>query len=153
MKVIFSKPAKLELEDAVIFYELECLGLGKRFKQEVQKAIKRIIAYPNAWSIEQGGAKGFSPLRTHFPLRRTQRISTAVGHLTVGSMKTVGRSDRLIAPPSECISPEVEAVVTGGLPPLAPRPLFPQPEKKRTLTKRPVTAICLPMEFIKRFKP
>ncbi len=37
MKVIFSKYAKLELEDAKYFYELEFEGLGLRFKEEVKK--------------------------------------------------------------------------------------------------------------------
>lgn len=53
MKVIFTKFAKLELEDATSFYELEYPGLGKRFKQEVKKSIKRILEYPKAWSIER----------------------------------------------------------------------------------------------------
>ena len=37
MKVIFSKIAKQELDDAVLYYELEYHGLGKRFKEEVRK--------------------------------------------------------------------------------------------------------------------
>ena len=58
MKVIFSKYAKLELEDAVHFYELEYQGLGRRFKEEVKKAIKRIAKYPEAWSVERGDVRG-----------------------------------------------------------------------------------------------
>lgn len=54
MKVIFANLAKLELEDATLFYELEYPGLGKRFKQEVQNSIKRIIEYPKAWLRERG---------------------------------------------------------------------------------------------------
>ena len=54
MKVIFSKYAKLELEDATYFYELEFEGLGYRFKKEVKKAVKRISEYPKAWSVERG---------------------------------------------------------------------------------------------------
>jgi Plasmid stabilisation system protein. len=54
MKVIFTKYAKLELEDAVAFNELEYPVLGKLFKEEVRKSIKRIIQYPKAWSIEKG---------------------------------------------------------------------------------------------------
>ncbi len=52
MKVIFSKYEKFELEDAVQFYEMEFEGLGVKFKQEIEKAILRIIEYPKAWSIE-----------------------------------------------------------------------------------------------------
>jgi hypothetical protein len=38
MKVIFSKYAKFELEDAVQFYEMEFEGLGVKFKQEIEKS-------------------------------------------------------------------------------------------------------------------
>jgi len=54
MKTAFSNLAKLELEDAVAFYELEFPGLGIRFKQEVKKAIDKILEYPKAWSVEKG---------------------------------------------------------------------------------------------------
>jgi len=40
MKVIFSKLAKQELDDATRYYEIEFLGLGKRFREEVRKAAK-----------------------------------------------------------------------------------------------------------------
>jgi plasmid stabilization system protein ParE len=53
MKIIFSKIAKQELDDAVRFYEMEFEGLGKRFRAEIKKAALRISEYPNAWSIEK----------------------------------------------------------------------------------------------------
>ena len=49
MKVIFSTYAKLELEDATHFYELEFEGLGWRFKEEVKKAAIRVSEYSEAW--------------------------------------------------------------------------------------------------------
>lgn len=54
MRVVFSKYAKLELEDAVRFYDLQHAGLGDRFKVEVKKAALRIAEYPTAWSSESG---------------------------------------------------------------------------------------------------
>jgi plasmid stabilization system protein ParE len=54
MKIVFSKFAKLELEDAIAYYELEHSGLGFKFKEEVQKNIERIIKFPQASSIERG---------------------------------------------------------------------------------------------------
>lgn len=54
MKVVFSKYAKLELEDAVRFYNLQHAGLGKKFEVEVKKAALRIAKYPTAWSNESG---------------------------------------------------------------------------------------------------
>ena len=57
MEVIFSKYAKLELEDATLFYELEFDGLGRRFKEEVKKAAIRVSEYPKAWSVECGDVR------------------------------------------------------------------------------------------------
>jgi plasmid stabilization system protein ParE len=54
MRVIFTRIATQELEDAVRFYELEYAGLGRRFKEEVKKATLRVADYPKAWSIERG---------------------------------------------------------------------------------------------------
>jgi plasmid stabilization system protein ParE len=57
MKIIFSKYAKQELDDATQYYEIEYQGLGKRFKEEVRKAAKRISEYPEAWSVERGDVR------------------------------------------------------------------------------------------------
>ena len=54
MKVIFTELADMELTEAYEYYELEYLELGKRFKQEVKQAIKRIIQFPEAWQKEKG---------------------------------------------------------------------------------------------------
>lgn len=54
MRIIFTRFARQELEDAVRYYELEYSGLGRRFKEEARKAALRIAAYPEAWSIERG---------------------------------------------------------------------------------------------------
>ena len=53
MKVIFSKLAKLELEDAIAYYELEHSGLGINFKQEVLKNVERIKKFPLAATLER----------------------------------------------------------------------------------------------------
>ena len=57
MKVIFSKYARQELDDATQYYEMEYQGLGKRFREEVRKAAKRISEYPEAWSVERGDVR------------------------------------------------------------------------------------------------
>jgi plasmid stabilization system protein ParE len=54
MKVIFSKCAKQELDDATHYYEIEYQGFGKRFRDEVRKAAKRIS---EAWSVERGDVR------------------------------------------------------------------------------------------------
>lgn len=45
--------AQRELDDAVLYYELQSEGLGLKFKKEVYKAIKRINKYPTSCPIER----------------------------------------------------------------------------------------------------
>jgi plasmid stabilization system protein ParE len=52
VRVVFTRYARLELRDAIAFYEMELSGLGERFKEEIRKAIARVVAYPEAWSLE-----------------------------------------------------------------------------------------------------
>ena len=51
MRVIFSKLAKQELEDAANYYELEFSGLGTRFQEESKRAVELIAEHPESWSI------------------------------------------------------------------------------------------------------
>ncbi len=53
-RVVFSKYARQELEDAVEYYELKFPGLGDKLKVEVKKAVIRICGYPQARSVERG---------------------------------------------------------------------------------------------------
>ncbi len=41
MRVIFSKLAKQELDDATRYYEVELQGFGKLFREEVRKTAKK----------------------------------------------------------------------------------------------------------------
>ena len=79
MRVIFSKFAKLELEDAVHYYELEYSGLGRRFKEEVGVAAMRIADHPQAWSIERGDVR--KCLLHKFPYKLLYSIEE--GHIFV----------------------------------------------------------------------
>jgi len=49
MKVEILELAKEELEDAVQYYNLQQVGLGTRFKNEIKKAIKRISLHPKLY--------------------------------------------------------------------------------------------------------
>ncbi|HHI77327.1 MAG TPA: type II toxin-antitoxin system RelE/ParE family toxin [Gammaproteobacteria bacterium] len=53
-RIVFTRIARQELQDAVRYYELAYPGLGHRFRDEVRNAARRIAAYPNAWSVERG---------------------------------------------------------------------------------------------------
>ncbi len=85
MKVIFSKYARQELEDAESYYELEFAGLGKRFKDEIRKAANRIGEYPKAWSIERGDVRKCLlhkfPYKLLYSIEEDHIFVVAVAHL------------------------------------------------------------------------
>lgn len=84
MRVIFSKYAKHEMEDAIHYYELEYSGLGKRFKEEVRRAALRIAEYPEAWSIEHGGVRKYLlhkfPYKLLYSIEEDHIFVIAVAH-------------------------------------------------------------------------
>lgn len=84
MRVVFTKIAKLELEDAVRYYELEYAELGQRFKQEVRAAALRITEYPKAWSIERGDIRKCFlhkfPYTLLYALEKDHILVVAVAH-------------------------------------------------------------------------
>jgi plasmid stabilization system protein ParE len=46
MKIRFLAPARQELDDAVIWYNEQADGLGQEFLDELDRAIRRSVAYP-----------------------------------------------------------------------------------------------------------
>ena len=50
MKILFHFEAEKELLDAINYYNERSKGLGLEFAKEAYSAIKRIKAFPNAWS-------------------------------------------------------------------------------------------------------
>ncbi len=50
MKIRFSIQADMELVEAIGYYDYQMSGLGHRFLQEVEQAIGRITAMPEAWT-------------------------------------------------------------------------------------------------------
>ncbi len=84
MKVVFTELARLELLDAIDYYELEFSGLGKRFQQEVKSAIKRIIQYPDAWPSERNGIRKYVmhkfPYKLIYSLEPDHILIIAVAH-------------------------------------------------------------------------
>jgi hypothetical protein len=46
MKVRFLKPAQFEVDDTVAWYDSQSRGMGIQFLDDIDRAIKRIVAYP-----------------------------------------------------------------------------------------------------------
>ena len=84
MRILFSKFAQQELEDAVNYYELEYSGLGRRFKREVGVAAMRIAEHPQAWSIERGDVRKFVlhkfPYKLLYSIEEDHIVVLAVAH-------------------------------------------------------------------------
>jgi len=85
MKVVFSRYAKQELDDAVRFYELRHQGLGKQLRREVKDAAKRIAAFPQAWSRESLNARKCTlhrfPYKLLYSIEGEVILIVAVAHL------------------------------------------------------------------------
>ena len=86
MRVIFSKLAKQELDDATRYYEVELQGFGKLFREEVRKAAKRIAVYPgHGLSNEVMSGKVFyTSFRTNcfIPLKKITSLSLPL-HISI----------------------------------------------------------------------
>ncbi len=55
MKVAFLAPAERELDDAVAWYNEQTAGLGSEFLDELDRALRRALAFPTSASeIEPG---------------------------------------------------------------------------------------------------
>jgi hypothetical protein len=46
VEVKFISPADIEIDEAILYYDHELPGLGRRFLQEVEMVIKRICLFP-----------------------------------------------------------------------------------------------------------
>lgn len=84
MDVIFDKLAKLELDDASQYYELQLTGLGIRFEEEVKRGIRRILEYPNAWKIEKEDIRRYVlhrfPYKILYSIEKTHIYIIAIAH-------------------------------------------------------------------------
>ncbi|MBM2816511.1 MAG: hypothetical protein HW421_3273 [Ignavibacteria bacterium] len=50
LSVEFLEPAEQELFEAFEYYNEQLIGLGFEFALEVQKAIERIVKFPDSWT-------------------------------------------------------------------------------------------------------
>ena len=57
MRLLFTRYAKQEFDDAVRYHELEAPGLGRNFRAEVRRAALRIVEYPQVWSVYRGDVR------------------------------------------------------------------------------------------------
>jgi len=51
MNIQFLEPARMEVIEAANYYRSQRPDLGDEFSAEIQRAIERIIEYPEAWAL------------------------------------------------------------------------------------------------------
>jgi plasmid stabilization system protein ParE len=49
LKILFLRPAEVELREAIDYYNRQSPGLGYEFAAEVKRAIERMKSHPEAW--------------------------------------------------------------------------------------------------------
>ncbi|OHB70381.1 MAG: plasmid stabilization protein [Planctomycetes bacterium RBG_16_41_13] len=95
MRVIFDDFAKLELDDGKEYYEMEVIGLGKRFKQEVKRAINIIKKMPEIGSQESGNIRRYIlhkfPYKVLYSIEKDHIYVIAIAHLHREPMYWINR--------------------------------------------------------------
>ena len=85
MKVEIIDLASLEFDDAINWYEMQSRGLGNRFKKQVLEQIKKIIANPTWFLIEEKPLyKAFIPkypFKILYTVEKNKIIIWAIAHL------------------------------------------------------------------------
>lgn len=85
MKVRFLVPARLELDDAVDWYNLQSSGLGHEFLDELDRAVRRVVLLPTSCTEIETGLRRC--LLSRFPygliygIEEKTIIVVAVAHL------------------------------------------------------------------------
>ena len=95
MKIRFLEPARIELDDAIAWYESEQENLGKRFLKEIQFALKRTMIFPESCAFLAPGLRRC--MTSRFPYMLVYGIEdrtiviVAVAHMHREPMYWLGR--------------------------------------------------------------
>lgn len=88
MNVDFLEPAARELYEAIVFYDIQKQGLGRKFAKEVEDTIERIKENPEAWTTISSPKRTRRCLTNRFPygiiyqIRQDTILIVAVWHLS-----------------------------------------------------------------------
>ena len=85
MNYDFLPEAETEFEQAVAYYDQHGFGLGDEFADEIQDAIQRILAHPEAWQSYHHGTRRCLtrrfPYGVVYQIQPTQILIVAVVNL------------------------------------------------------------------------
>lgn len=74
MRLIFSREARLEFEEAERYYRRELPGLEQQLREEVRSALRRLCSWPMAFPVEQGDIRRV--LFRRFPYKLLYSLET-----------------------------------------------------------------------------
>ncbi len=84
MKIIITKLAQKEFNDAKAFYEIEQSGLGARFEKVIKQALLRIKQFPTTWPFERGEVRRHLvhkfPYKILYSIQKGQIVILAFSH-------------------------------------------------------------------------
>lgn len=98
MRILFSPEAQAEFEDAERYYERQLPGLGRRFRGELQAALKRLRHWSLAAPVELGDIRRL--LLSRFPYKLLYAVEAdciyvmAVAHQHRAPRYWTGRATR-----------------------------------------------------------
>lgn len=85
MKIEILGIARLEFDEAQVFYEMEQSGLGARFEDEIRHSLLRIRQYPQAWPSEHKEIRRYIvhkfPYKILYSIQDDKIVVLAFAHL------------------------------------------------------------------------
>lgn len=85
MRIIFDKLAKEELNDAIEYYEIELVGLGQKFKEEIKRILGIVKEMPNIGSIEKEDIRRYIlhkfPYKVLYSIEKNHIYIIAIAHM------------------------------------------------------------------------
>ena len=85
MNVIFDDLATEEFNDAVEYYEFEVEGLGKRFKEEINRVLRTIKRFPEIGFVEEGDIRRYIvhkfPYKILYSIEKDYIYIVAIAHM------------------------------------------------------------------------
>ena len=84
MKVRFLPPARVELVEAIGYYEAQVSGLGSTFAHEIKAALTRIDQFPTAWQSLSPRTRRYLlrqfPYGVIYAVRDNEIVVVAIAH-------------------------------------------------------------------------
>jgi len=99
MKIVFLEQASREFSDASVYYESQETGLGDRFEEEIDRAIRWLTAHPQVCALRHGGYRRLNlhifPYYIPYVIRGSTLWIVAVSHARRRPEYWIGRTKQI----------------------------------------------------------